>query len=288
MPLKYPSSWRFSRSKDVIISDPAISEFFDLVGKIAAQGDRWWFFERFKGFFASAAGSTSYRSSSESWAETDLLAFMRQLATNPPLFLEAFYDACQSFQNTQYDTPDVELINDICREYQIGYQIAPPELRKLDIAQEVISIPNTPSTFSESSVQLLQESLNRAEQLLSEKRPREAVQEMLWILESISTVFKGIPLASGTIKGKYFNEITKELRKTHQGTTLERVLDWASQLHGYLSTPTGGGVRHGIDLTDGKPISLSDGRLFCNLIRSYIVFLLSEHERLIDSGAGDA
>lgn len=232
MPLKYPSSWRFSRSKDVIIHDSATSEFFNLIGKIAAQGDRWWFLERFKGFFANAAGSTSNQSSSESWAETDLQSYMRELATNPPLFLEAFYDACQSFQNTQYEVPDVKLINDICHEYNIGYQIIPPDLKKLDTNQEVIPVPDTLPTLAESSVQLLQESLNRAEQLLSEKRPREAVQEMLWVLESITTAFKGVPLASGIVKGKYFNDITKELRKGYQGTTLERMLDWAWHLPG--------------------------------------------------------
>jgi len=281
MSLKYPSSWRFARSKDVAVPDSAIDEFFNVIGQVAAQGDRWRVLEDFKSFFANAVNSTSYQSSSESWAETDLLSYMRGLATNPPLFLEAFYDACESFQNTQYDVPDVELINGICQEYGIKYQIHPPNLIKLGENEQVIAIPDSTPTLAESAAQVLQESINRAKQLIEEERPREAVQEMLWILESIATVFNGVPLASGTVKGKYFNDITKELRKAYQGTTLELMLNWASQLHGYLSTPTGGGVRHGIDLKNGKPITLAEGRLFCNLIRSYIWFMLSEHERLI-------
>jgi hypothetical protein len=51
-------------------------------------------------------------------------------------------------------------------------------------------------------------------------------------------------------------------------------------LHGYLSSPTGGGVRHGVDLRDGLALHINEARLYCNLIRSYITFLIGEHERL--------
>ena len=51
-------------------------------------------------------------------------------------------------------------------------------------------------------------------------------------------------------------------------------------LHGYLSSPTGGGIRHGLDLSDGNPVQINEARLYCNLIRSYITYLSTEHERL--------
>jgi len=46
------------------------------------------------------------------------------------------------------------------------------------------------------------------------------------------------------------------------------------------SSPTGGGVRHGADLKAGLVMQENEARLYCNLIRSYITFLLAEHERL--------
>jgi hypothetical protein len=107
------------------------------------------------------------------------------------------------------------------------------------------------------------------------------VQETLWLLESVTTAFKGIEAGTNKIQGKYFNEIVKELRKWSKGTALERVLEWVTSLHGYLSSPTGGGVRHGLDLNDGTSISQNEARLFCNLVRSYLAFLLAEHERLV-------
>ena len=116
--------------------------------------------------------------------------------------------------------------------------------------------------------------------MLSAGRGREAVQETLWLLETVATAFRGAETATGTVEGKYFNDIVKQLRRLHPASTLDLVLRWATEVHGYLSSPTGGGVRHGLDLNAGVELSLSEARLFCNLIRSYLSFLLVEHERI--------
>lgn len=100
---------------------------------------------------------------------------------------------------------------------------------------------------------------------------------MLWLLESVVNGFKGLETGSDTIQGKCFNQIVKDLRRSHPGTDLDRVLEWTSALHGYLSSPTGGGVRHGIDLKAGIALEVEEARLFCNLIRSYLGFLLARH-----------
>ena len=116
--------------------------------------------------------------------------------------------------------------------------------------------------------------------MLTEGRDRQAVQEILWLLETVSTAFQGLDTGSGTVQGKYFNKIADDLRKHYRGKTLEQIFDWIKTLHGFLSSPTGGGVRHGTDLRAGLAIQPNEARLFCNLIRSYITFLLAEHERM--------
>lgn len=82
------------------------------------------------------------------------------------------------------------------------------------------------------------------------------------------------------MQGKYFNKIAGELRKHHKGQILDQVLDWVTTLHGYLSSPTGGGIRHGTDIKNATDMQLGEAQLYCNLIRSYINFLMSEHARL--------
>jgi hypothetical protein len=81
----------------------------------------------------------------------------------------------------------------------------------------------------------------------------------------VSTAFQGLEIGDSTVQGKYFNKIVDDLRRHH---SIERVLNWATTLHGYLSSPTGGGVRHGAILKTDMVMLPREGRLFCNLICS--------------------
>ena len=277
--LNFDGSWRFDTPGP--IPDAVSNAFFELIGRIATPDNRKEILEHFKTYFASAAGASSSWSSSSSWAESDLLGYMSQAAANAPLFIEAFYDGCQSLANGRPPTavPDLNRINRILSETQSGYQIEPPDLTSTNV-HVPISVPNRPLSLDAQAQEMVQRSLKDSEQFLSEGRDRQAVQEILWLMETVSTAFQGLDTGSGTIQGKYFNKIADDLRKQHKGKTLEQVLDWAKALHGYLSSPTGGGVRHGTDLKAGLVIHPNEARLFCNLIRSYITFLLAEHERL--------
>jgi hypothetical protein len=105
------------------------------------------------------------------------------------------------------------------------------------------------------------------------------VSELLWLLETVTTAFKGLEFDDGTVKGKYFNPIVSDLKR-YGGDKFRQVLRWIESLHGYLSSPTGGGIRHGTDLSGDLVIDPNDARLYCNLISSYIGYLLAEHERL--------
>ena len=222
------------------------------------------------------------RISSIGWAESDPEEYTGQAARNAPLFIDAFFDACKTLQagKEDYYAPDAELINAVCQEHRIGYEIWPPDLVLRGEFTHLVAVPERPPTLAEEAIFLYQQSLQRAEQLLSDGHAREAVQETLWLLESVATAFRSLEATGDAVKGKYFNQIVRDLRNLFQGTTLALVLDWTTQLHGFLSSPTGGGIRHGLDLRQGLGISHNEARLFCNLVRSYLSYLLAEHERL--------
>ena len=224
----------------------------------------------------------SYKELSVSWAETDLNYAMEEISNNPPLFIEAFFNACESLRKSS-DTlyaPGHAEINKILAGNGLGYYIESEELKLRDQNAITIHVPEPPITIASRGHDILQQSLRRSDELLHEGRGREAVQESLWLLETISTAFKGLETRTTNIEGKYFNKTVKELRGAYTGTTLDRVLEWISSMHGYLSSPSGGGVRHGLDLSKGLEMSINEARLFCNLIRSYLSYLLSEHDRL--------
>lgn len=287
MALKFAGAWRFEPPLDQTFRNSAIppealGDFSGMIAKIATQGDRWGVLEYFKGHYCAAIGATHFRSSSESWAETDLDRTMSSAADNAPLFIEAFFDACAGLAQDHPDwfAPDCDMINRVLRKHDIGYEIRGHDLVLREQAAPVIAVAAPPPTLAEVAVDLFQASLARSDELRAQGRSREAVQEVLWLLETTTTAFRGVETESGSIQGKYFNQIARELRGKGGSVTLERAMEWITAMHGYLSSPSGGGVRHGLDLREGVEIGPNEALLFINLIRSYLSFLLAEHERL--------
>lgn len=277
--LKFNKAWRFTSPGS--IPEGVLGEFYGLIGKVAAQGGRRRILEHFKTYFAESLGETNYGSSDVGWADTDLQSYMDRAAENAPLFIEAFVEACRHFEtsDSEISVPDISMINKILADHETGYQICLPELISAHLSKP-ISVPEEEVSLDVRAREIIRRSLEESERLLSERRSRQAVQEVLWLLETISTVFKGIDIGDGTVGGKYFNSIIKDLRRYGKRKNIEEILRWITTLHGYLSSPTGGGIRHGTDLKSGPEIDNNEAELFCNLIRSYITFLLAEHQRL--------
>ncbi len=278
--LKFKAEWRFDSPGG--IPDLVIVGFCDLIGRIATQGDRQDILEHFKSYFGRAAGTTTTSSSSASWAETDLNTYMHQAAENAPLFIEALYDACQALPKLGPDfaAPPLNQINRVLRETQSGWEIRPPNLIFHYSEPTPVPVKEQVESLDQHARERIQKSLSKSEELLANGDYRPAVQESLWLLETVTTAFQGLETDQGTIEGKYFNKIVGNLRRHHKGKTLDQVLSWIMALHGYLSSPTGGRIRHGGDLSGDVETNRNEARLFCNLIRSYIDFLMSEHNRL--------
>lgn len=274
--LKFDNAWRFDSPGK--IPAPIAREFSDIIAKISRGEQK--LIEHFKRYFASAGGFTSSWSSSASWADSDLQNYMDHASENAPLFIEAFYDACEDLRNDEaLPAPDVFLINKILAKHHANYQINPPNLVALGSAHTPTP-PEIPVSLDQKAQEVIQTSISEGQRLMSEGRHRQAVQEVLWLLETVSTAFQGMNNGENSVEGKYFNKIVEELRRNNQGTTLEQIIGWITKLHGYLSAPSGGGIRHGMHLKEGVATTPSEARLYCNLIISYVSFLLSEYERL--------
>lgn len=285
--LQFPPSWRFQAPKypderQNSVPAGAIDDFMRLVRIASAQGPAKPILEHFKRSFSTAIGSPYNSSSSEGWAESDLQTVMASAALNPPVFIEAFYSACESLrvQSPGLSLPDIGMINEILGRHTVAYRIRGNDLVATDAGNVPIPSLNVPPTIAEEARQQLLSSSRRADQLLAEGHGREAVQENLWLLETVATAFQDLETEAGTVAGKYFNQIVRDLQRMSQNTTFQRVLRWVVEMHGYLSSPSGGGVRHGLDLNSGIGISLNEAQLFCNMARSYVAFFLNEHERL--------
>lgn len=265
-----PSSWRFDTPG--AMTPTAIDAFNDLVHKIAAQGETWNLIELFKAKFA---GSWS-RSSTESWATSDLRDRMHEAAMNEPVFIAAFWAGCQEVASRYPNVglPSADVVNRLLLEHGSPYELVPPALTLRSQAAGAVMAPPAPDV-GERARSRIDASLAEADRLLAERRPRQAVQEILWLLETVSTGFQGQESGSGTIEGKYFNRIVGELRREHREKPFAEALGWIVKLHGFLSSPSGGGVRHGTQLDDGIDVTMDEAFLYCNLTKSYVHYLLA-------------
>lgn len=277
--LKFENEWRFDSPGS--IGKDAVQAFAALISQIASQGDRKDILEHFKEYFAGAAGASYSRSSTASWSETDLHIQMRAAAGNAALFIDAFYTACEKLHDDAIEVPGVRAINKLLKKEDIPFEIQLPYLVSAEGgARMVVEVPVTPPSLDKQAREIIEQSYAESQRLLSEERWRPAVQEILWLLESVSTAFEGVQTPIGGVQGKYFLTIVDDLKRLDKNSTLERVINWILALYGYLSSPTGGGIRHGARLKSGMATKPDEARLYCNLIRSYIAFLLAEHHRL--------
>lgn len=115
-------------------------------------------------------------------------------ASNAPLLIENFFDGWEAFGSgtDSWFVPDPAFINQILAKHNIGYEIRPPDLVARETAGPTIAVPTPAPTMAERARDILDKSLRRSEELLSGGHPREAVQEVLWLLETVATAFKGI------------------------------------------------------------------------------------------------
>jgi len=257
-----------------------VHDIFDqVIARIASQADPQTIYELFKARFAEAAGRTYNSSSNASWARSDLRDEMLRAADNAALFVDSLHSGLTDIERRH---PDIGL-----PPWTVVNNILAPSRYVIDLPNLVIGVTTSPITVPESLPSLdaqanerVQHSLTESQNLLNSGRYRLAVQEILWLLETVSTAFEGSEHDDGTVTGKYFNRIVGDLKRFNRGRVLGEVMVWMEKLHGYLSSPSGGGVRHGAVLNDAYEMSEGEARLFCDLTRSYISYLLHEHQRL--------
>lgn len=286
MPLKFDGSWRFSPPADgeyflQTVPDDMVEQLMQALSTCTTQGFSKALYEHFKKHFCKVTVSYYGSSTSEDWAKHDLESKMKEANRNAPLFIEAFINATQSWQESHsgYYLPPISQINQTLSESNVGYIVHDDELI---LRNEVVLIEQMqpPEEIGDKAIAIYNESMVRSEALLQEGRGREAVQELLWLLETISTAFRGAKTETGSVEGAYFNRIVAELKENRKDTTFSQILKWISTMHGYLSSPAGGGVRHGLDLDKGVELKGHEAELFCNLIRSYVNFLLRQYETI--------
>jgi hypothetical protein len=289
--LNFNPAWRLNSPADDELHHgeipwQAVEDFGQLIRAIAIGEARQDIWEHFKRGFSGPARRELWRSTNARFAEGDGLTYLHEAARNPPQFLEAFYDGWMTLhqQRPQQIPPILDSINRLLATHHIGYRVNPPALEILGEVPPLVEVAIPPATLGERARDVIRASLHSAADHLESGEDRASVMESLWLLDSITTLFNGLNLPQGQVNGNYFNTIVTDLRRLEAGGALPHALRWMETMYGYLSSPRGGQIRHGMHLSDEIQLNWNEARLYCNLIRSYIEYLLGEHERLTHGG----
>lgn len=142
MPLQMPPELLFPTGPTTPLADAAAQEFLNYARRVSSPNGRKSVLEEFKRAFCRVSGEPYNSSSSEGWAESDLIAAADKAAENAPGFVQAFVEACEALQRAGAVVPDHALINHVLGQHHVPFRIengelipsssfvAPPETRQ--------------------------------------------------------------------------------------------------------------------------------------------------------------
>lgn len=133
MPLEMSTELRFPMGASTPLSEPAVDEFLSLARRITSTLDRQQIIETFKEYFCKSTGDYYARSSSLSWAESDLQHHASNAASDATGFISAFCDACEYLGSKDIAVPGHAHVNSILEKYDIPFRIIDNSIQETDI-----------------------------------------------------------------------------------------------------------------------------------------------------------
>lgn len=118
MPLQMTTELRFPMGASIALKSSTLDDFMLLIGKVPSSTDQQKIIETFKQHFCRVAGDYYTRSSSLSWANSDMLSQAQNAANDAPNFIAAIYDALEELRSKGVDVPTVENINHVLSKNQ--------------------------------------------------------------------------------------------------------------------------------------------------------------------------
>lgn len=147
MPLRLSPDHKFPKGSPYKLNITAKDDFLNLARRISSPADQQYVIETFKFNFCKASGEQYSRSSSLSWAESDLEWIASSAASNAATFIAAFFDSCEKLKIENYTVPDYELINHVLEKNGINFRIKDNDL--ITTSDILITVP---PAFSPSEI----------------------------------------------------------------------------------------------------------------------------------------
>lgn len=231
LPVEMPVELRFPMGGTVPLTMDAVQDFLNLARRASSNAiGRQDIIERFKEYFAAASGDQYARSSSLSWAESDLEYHAQLAASDAPGFIAAFCDACEVLESMSVAVPGHQYVNNILEKHSVPFRIIDNELTA---TEEHLSPPDPGVDTAESTVS---RALADAKALVGHSNAASAIDRAHTALHAY--LIELCASASITIEdGITLSKAFKLLRKSHPALAPEgpRAADITKILQSFAS-----------------------------------------------------
>lgn len=171
MPLQLSADLKFPKGLPDPLTTHAKDELLGLVRRIVSSTYNQDVIEIFKYNFCKASGEQYSRSSSPSWAESDLEWMASSAGSNAATFIAAFFDSCEELGTKGIAVPDYEVINRTLEKHDIHFRIKD---KKLIAAAGFVATPD----LEPSQVEIVERALADARTLISTAGPSSVVDRL--------------------------------------------------------------------------------------------------------------
>lgn len=215
MPVEMPVELRFPMGGTIPMTMDAVQDFLSLARRASSNAvGRQKIIECFKEYFATASGDQYAKSSSLSWAESDLEYHAQRAASDAPGFIAAFCDACEALDAMGVTVPGHQYVNNILEKYDVPFRLID---NVLTATEEHLTPPDSRSDTAESTVS---RALADAKSLVGHSDAASAIDRAHTALHAyLIELCEGasIPIEDDVTLSKAF----KLLRRSHPALTPE-------------------------------------------------------------------
>jgi len=170
--LKVSSELTFSnKGRFSSLDRSVVDEFLALARKIQSVYDQHQTVEIFKESISHASGQACHRSSSLSWAETDLENIAMQAGENPVEFVVGFCNGCLELKNAGSEVPAYEYLNALLTSHKLPFRISDDALVP---TAEYVPSPSPPPKATET----LKLAISNARTLIEKEGAGSAVDRL--------------------------------------------------------------------------------------------------------------
>lgn len=202
---------RFPMGASTPMEDAAVDDFLNLATRIISSPDRQQSIEVFKEHFCRVCDEHYARSSTLSWAKSDLERLAGSASSDITGFISAFCDACEYLSHQDIAVPNDTHVNKLLEKHNIPFRIEENELRETD---EYVSPPEPKA----SPASIVARALSDAKALIVQSNASSAIDRAHTALHGYLVELcnsNGMTLNEGVTTSKVF----KLLRESHPALT---------------------------------------------------------------------